>query len=85
METAQERIHRTSGFLIKTSSSVDNERSMEVELVALDCSGKALCMFVKRMTGHARNIKLLVDGILVAVSRDLQHRQAKCVLCHKLA
>ena len=25
LETAQERIHRTSGFLIKTSSSVDDE------------------------------------------------------------
>ena len=42
-------------------------------------------MYVCKENGHARNIKLLVAGILVAVSRDLQHRQAECVLCHKLS
>ena len=53
--------------------------------VALNRSGKTLCMFVKRMTGHARNMELIVARILMAVSRDLQHRQTECVLCHKLS
>ena len=53
--------------------------------VALDCSGKTLCMFVKRMASHARNMKLIVARILVTVACDLQHRQAGCALGHKVS
>ena len=53
--------------------------------VALNRSGKTLCMFVKRMTGHARNMKLIVARILVTVTCDLQHRQAGCALGHNVS
>ena len=70
---------------IKRMTPIDVIRFWINGSVALDCSGKTLCMFVKRMTGHARNIKLIVARILVTVACDLQHQQAGCALGHKVS
>ena len=70
---------------IKRMTPIDVIRFWINGNVALDCSGKTLCMFVKRMASHARNMKLIVARILVTVACDLQHRQAGCALGHKVS